>query len=125
MPTTLQQGIEVDEQGVAFIAETGVPVEQIAEIQARTYLSSEEIQTYLPYLTREQVQVALAYYDAHRTEIDASLQAKQQKIEQEMQRLRLLEQHLPTGQNWLQGVVGSWPGEETDSEILEALERLS
>jgi hypothetical protein len=32
---------------------------------------------------------------------------------------------LPPGKTWADMVIGQWPGDETDEEILAALERLS
>lgn len=126
MPITLPKGIEVDEQGIAFLAGTGFPVEQIAEIKTRTNLSAQEIQTRLPYLTLEQVEAAFAYYETRPIEINSRLQKRDQEVQQALD--ALLEKHKrqnPTGQNWLQRIVGTWPGDETDEEIDVALERLS
>jgi len=76
--------ITFDERGRPFIAGTTMKViELVAEHLAYGW-SPEELQYQHPYLSMEQVHAALAYYQAHRQEIDQEIVA----LDQEYDRLR-------------------------------------
>ncbi len=66
--------IVLDERGVAYIEGTRTKVRHVVLVKQTSGLSPEEVQQQLPHLTLAQVYAALAYYHAHRAEMDAEIQ---------------------------------------------------
>ena len=74
--------IQVDEQGVARLAETSLKVSDIA-IDAETWgMTPPEIQENYPQLSMAQIYAALSYYHNHKAEIDAALERDDEEVAQ-------------------------------------------
>jgi uncharacterized protein (DUF433 family) len=65
--------IEIDEQGVAWIADTKVKVIEIAVDKLAHGPSPEEMHFQYPHLSLAQIHSALAYYYDHQEELDAEI----------------------------------------------------
>ena len=70
-------------------------------------------------LSLPQVHAALAYYHANQTLFDAELVRRREAVAQALAQI-----YRQNGRPWAD-IMGSWPGDETDQEIAEALERMS
>jgi uncharacterized protein (DUF433 family) len=70
--------IQSDERGVAWIADTGTKVIEVAMEQAAYEWDAEEIHAAHPHLSLAQIHAALSYYHDHRAHIDAQMQRQMQ-----------------------------------------------
>ncbi len=70
-----QAVISVDSAGIARIAGTRIKVSQIALEYGRLGSTPERIVASHPHLSAEQVDAALAFYDSHREEVEAQINA--------------------------------------------------
>jgi uncharacterized protein (DUF433 family) len=68
--------IEIDDHGVAWIAETRVKVIEIATDKLAHGSSPEEIYFQYPHLSLAQIHAALAYYYDHQAELDAEIKSR-------------------------------------------------
>lgn len=67
--------------GEPVIVGTRTPVRTIVEQFYWVYPGDmDEVHRSLPHLTREQIEAALAYYDAHRAEIDADFARHEEAV---------------------------------------------
>lgn len=73
--------IVLDENGVAYIEGTTIKVIEIVLTKTTSGMTPEELQAELPHLTIAQVYAALAYYHAHREELDAEIERRYQRAE--------------------------------------------
>ena len=124
MTTATIDQIALNEQGVAYIAGLPLRVSDIVRMKQERHMTPEQILAAAPVLSLAQIYAALAYYYAHQEEIDAAEAHRHEAVDSLLSRLQ--PRHLPpAGQNWLSLVMGKWPGDETDEEIIAALERIS
>lgn len=70
MTAVLESYIEIDENRVAWIADTKVKVVEIAVDKLAHGSSPEELHFQYPHLSLAQVHAALAYYYDHQEELD-------------------------------------------------------
>ena len=75
-------GIRVDEAGIPWIEGTTTKVIEVVLNKETTGSSPEELQSEMPHLSRAQIYAALAYYHAHKTELDADIQRRFEWTEQ-------------------------------------------
>jgi uncharacterized protein (DUF433 family) len=76
MSTIATTHIEIDDQGVAWVADTRVKVIEVAIDKLAHGSSPEEIHFQYPHLSLAQVHAALAYYYDHQTELDAEIERR-------------------------------------------------
>ena len=62
-----------DTGNVAYLAGTTTKVLEVVEAKAVSDLTPEALQRELPHLTLAQVYAALAYYHAHKPDVDAQI----------------------------------------------------
>lgn len=101
MTAVVDSYIEIDENRVAWIADTKVKVIEIALDKLAHGSSPEELHFQYPHLSMAQIHTALAYYYDHQQELDAEilqrlgevneLAARQANspLQQKLRRLRL------------------------------------
>jgi uncharacterized protein (DUF433 family) len=70
MTPVIESYIEIDENRVAWIADTRVKVIEIALDKLAHGSSPEELHFQYPHLSMAQIHAALAYYYDHREELD-------------------------------------------------------
>lgn len=70
MTAVVESLIEIDENRVAWIADTKVKVIEVALDKLAHGLSPEEIHFQYPHLSMAQIHSALAFYYSHREELD-------------------------------------------------------
>ena len=70
MTAVIESHIEIDENQVAWIADTKVKVIEVALDKLAHGSSPEEIHFQHPHLSMAQIHAALSYYYAHREELD-------------------------------------------------------
>ena len=116
--------IIIEDDGVAIIEGTNIRVSDIARAKQRTGLTPEELQAKIPLLTLAQIYAALAYYYAHQEEMDAEMERQRAEVERALRKLKP-KNPPPPGSNGMDQIIGQWPGDETEEEVMEALERLS
>lgn len=75
---TVLAPIELDENGVAYIKGTTTKIIEVALTKRVSGLSPEELQAELPHLSIAQIYAALAYYYAHKAELDAEIERRKQ-----------------------------------------------
>jgi uncharacterized protein (DUF433 family) len=68
--------IEIDTDGVAWIADTGVKVIEIAVDKLAHGSSPEEMHFQYPHLSLSQIHAALAYYYDHQDELDREIEKR-------------------------------------------------
>jgi uncharacterized protein (DUF433 family) len=73
MTAVVESYIEIDENRVAWIADTKVKVIEIALDKLAHGLSPEELHFQYPHLSMAQIHAALAYYYDHQEELDAEI----------------------------------------------------
>ncbi len=73
MTTVVENYIEIDENRVAWIADTKVKVIEIAVDKIAHGSSPEELHFQYPHLSMSQIHAALAYYYDHREELEADI----------------------------------------------------
>jgi uncharacterized protein (DUF433 family) len=78
---TTYEHIQLDAQGVPFIAGTTMKVVELVMGQIAFGWSPEELFFQHPYLTLGQIHAALAYYWDHRPELDADIERRSQFAE--------------------------------------------
>ena len=116
--------IWIDDDGTAMLTEYPMRVTDVVEAQMRTGWTPEVLQERFIVISLAQVYAALAYYHAHKEEIDSWITEK--KAEQRRRLSELKPRNpLPEGSNGLAQIWGQWPGDETDEDIEKALEALS
>ena len=80
MNTVIESYIEIDENRVAWIADTKVKVIEIALDKLAHGLSPEEIHFQHPHLSMAQIHSALAFYYSHRAELDDEILRRLNKV---------------------------------------------
>ena len=80
MTTVTESYIEIDDQKVAWIADTRTKVIEIALDKLAHGSSAEEIHFQYPHLSMAQIHAALAYYYEHQDELDAEIFARSGEI---------------------------------------------
>lgn len=73
MRAVVESYIEIDENRVAWIADTKVKVIEIALDKLTHGSSPEELHFQYPHLSLAQVHAALAYYYAHQEELESEI----------------------------------------------------
>ena len=116
--------IWIDDDGTAMLTEYPMRVTDVVEAQMRTGWTPEVLQERFIVISLAQVYAALAYYHAHKAELDAWIEQKKAEQRRFLSELKPLNP-APPGSNWLEQIKGQWPGDETDEEIERALEELS
>ena len=99
MTAVVDSYIEIDENRVAWIADTKIKVIEIALDKLAHGSSPEELHFQYPHLSMAQIHAALAYYYDHQEELDAEI----------LQRL---------------GEVNELAARQTDSPLQQKLRRL-
>ncbi len=79
--TTTYEHVVLDAAGIPWIADTNTKVVEIVLETMAHGSSPEELHFQLPHLTLGQIHSALAYYWDHKTEIDADLERRHQRME--------------------------------------------
>jgi len=69
-------GIRLDEARVPWIEGTTTNVIEVALNQESTDATPEELQSEMPHLSLAQIYAAIAYYLAHKAELDADIQRR-------------------------------------------------
>jgi uncharacterized protein (DUF433 family) len=80
--TAVPSCIVLDEKGVAWIEDTATKVMEVALTKRVSGLTPEQLQEELPHLSVAQIYSALAYYYAHKDELDAEIERRKQWAEQ-------------------------------------------
>jgi uncharacterized protein (DUF433 family) len=73
MTAVVENHIEIDENRVAWIADTKVKVIEIAVDKIAHGSSPEELHFQYPHLSMSQIHAALAFYYDHREELEAEI----------------------------------------------------
>jgi uncharacterized protein (DUF433 family) len=101
MTAVIESYIEIDENNVAWIADTKVKVIEIAVDKLAHGSSPEELHFQYPHLSMAQIHSALAYYYDHREELEMEIlkrlrevnelaaQNADSSLQQKLRRLRL------------------------------------
>jgi uncharacterized protein (DUF433 family) len=76
MSTVAVSHIEIDENGIAWIADANVKMIEIALDKLAHGSSPEEMHFQYPHLSLAQIHSALAYYYDHQLELDAEIQRR-------------------------------------------------
>jgi uncharacterized protein (DUF433 family) len=82
MATVSASGIRLDEAGVPWIEGTTTKVIEVVLNQESTGLTPEKLRREMPHLSLAQISNALAYYHAHKAELDADIQRRFEWTEQ-------------------------------------------
>ena len=82
METAAAPGIRLDERGVAWLEGTRTKVIEVVLCQQSDNLTPEQLHDELPHLSVTQIERALAYYDAHREELEADIARRQAWVEE-------------------------------------------
>lgn len=72
----------LDEAGIAWLDGTGTKVIEVVLCQQANGLSVEGVHEHLEHLTVDQIEAALAYYKAHRAELDAEIQRRLEWVQE-------------------------------------------
>lgn len=80
MTAVVESYIEVDENRVAWIADTKVKVIEIALDKLAHGSSPEELHFQYPHLSMARIHAALAYYYDHQEELDAEILRRLQEV---------------------------------------------
>ena len=80
MTAVIDSYIKLDENRVAWIADTQVKVVEIAVDKLAHGSSPEEIHFQYPHLSMAQIHSALAYYYDHQEELDAEILRRLQEV---------------------------------------------
>jgi uncharacterized protein (DUF433 family) len=83
MATATKSLIQIDQDGVAWIEGTTAKVIEIVLAKRAHNWTPEKVQAELPHLSLAQVYAALAYYHAHKEELDAELERRRQWAEEQ------------------------------------------
>ena len=82
MTATFSTQIEIDGQGVAWIAGTKVKVTEIILDKFAYGWSPEEMHFQHPHLSLGQIHAALSYYHDHQQELDAEIERRDRQVEE-------------------------------------------
>ncbi|MCG3139274.1 MAG: hypothetical protein HDKAJFGB_00136 [Anaerolineae bacterium] len=85
LTATTYEHLQIDENGVPFIAGTTMKVVELVMAQLGYGWSPEELHFQHPYLSLGQIHAALAYYWDHKVELDADIERRWQFAEQARQ----------------------------------------
>jgi uncharacterized protein (DUF433 family) len=85
LPIMMYEHVQLDADGVPFVAGTSMKVVELVMAQMAHGWSPEELHFQHPYLTLGQIYSALAYYWDHKTELDADIEQRWQWAEQARQ----------------------------------------
>ena len=85
LPTMTYEHVQLDTDGVPFIAGTTLKVVELVMAQMAHGWSPEELHFQHPYLTLGQIYSALAYYWDHKQELDADIERRGRWAEQARQ----------------------------------------
>ncbi|MBK8046009.1 MAG: DUF433 domain-containing protein [Anaerolineales bacterium] len=80
--TLTYEHIQLDANGVPFVAGTTMKVVELVMAQAAYGWSPEELHFQHPYLTLGQIHAALAYYYDHRGALDADIAKRSLLVEE-------------------------------------------
>lgn len=80
MTAVVESYIEIDENRVAWIADTRIKVIEIALDKLAHGSSPEELHFQYPHLSMAQIHSALAYYYDHQEELDAEILRRLQEV---------------------------------------------
>jgi uncharacterized protein (DUF433 family) len=83
---TTYEHIQLDADGIPFVAETTMKVVELVMAQMAYGWSPEELHFQHPYLTLGQIHSALAYYWDHKETLDADIDRRWQWAEQARQK---------------------------------------
>ena len=81
MATVAYPHIDLDAQGVPYLAGTRTKVIEIALDRIAHHWDADEIQRQHPHLKLAQIYAALAYYYDHQVELDQAIEAGMQRAE--------------------------------------------
>lgn len=81
MSTVATTHIEIDEYGVAWIADANTKVIEVVLDRLAYGWSPEEIHFQHPHLALSQIHAALAYYYDHQEELDLEIERRRQRTE--------------------------------------------
>lgn len=84
--TTAYEHIQLNAEGVSFIAGTTMKVVELVMAQMAHGWSPEELHFQHPYLTLGQIHSALAYYWDHKEALDADIERRSQWVAQARQK---------------------------------------
>jgi uncharacterized protein (DUF433 family) len=82
MSTLAYPHIELDAQGIPFLAGTRIKVVEVALDRLAHHWDAEEIQRQHPHLSLGQIHSALAYYYDHQEQMDQTIAEGLQRVEQ-------------------------------------------
>ena len=82
METAATPKIRLDEAGVAWIEGTRTKVIEVVLNQQWSGETPEELQPDMPHLSVEQIRAAMAYYEAHREELESDIARRRQWVEE-------------------------------------------
>lgn len=74
--------IEMNHKGVPIIAGTTTKVVELVMGQQAFNSTPEELQADHPYLTKEQIRSALAYYSDHQEELDEDIRRREKEVDE-------------------------------------------
>ena len=80
MTAVIESYIEIDENRVAWIADTKVKVTEIALDKLAHGSSPEELHFQYPHLSMAQIHAALAYYYDHQEELDDEILCRLREV---------------------------------------------
>jgi len=80
MAITASPHIEVNSQGVAYLAGTQTKVIEVALDRLAHHWDADEIQRQHPHLSLAQIHSALAYYYDHQQELDREIEDQLQRV---------------------------------------------
>ena len=80
MSTVVSSLIEIDENGVAWIAGANTKVIEVALDKLAHGSSPEEIHFQYPHLSLAQIHAALSFYYEHKTELEAEIQRRWHEV---------------------------------------------
>ena len=76
MTAVREMPVSIDADNVAYVEGTTTKVVEVVAVKQAQELTPEELQKELPHLTLAQIYGALAYYHAHKTELDAQIESR-------------------------------------------------
>jgi uncharacterized protein (DUF433 family) len=82
MAAVIESYIEIDENRVAWIADTKVKVIEIALDKLAHGSSPEELRFQYPHLSLSQIHAALAYYYDHQAELDDEILRRLREVDE-------------------------------------------
>ena len=82
METVAASGIFWDEAGVPWIEGTTTKVIEVVLNKESTGATPEELQSEMPHLSLAQIYAALAFYHAHKADLDADIRRRFEWAEQ-------------------------------------------